>query len=256
MTRKPSDIDAILVALHPSLPPEPLIDASVRLASAFGVDLQGLFVKDINLINLAALPFTRLIGSPGGEVLPVEAEAMEGMMASRATRAEQALATAATAHHLRWTFRVETAAVRDVVERTAYATALTIVATGDLPPPISGGAGALLLMRTAHVPSGPVMLLAETARAALDHAERLANALSRPLAVLVGSAKDRAAIEAWLDQRSGGGRGQLIAYSGDVSEIASLHPGILVTTRSDPRVQRLVQTLDAPLLIIPDHGRS
>ena len=93
-------------------------------------------------------------------------------------------------------------------------------------------------------------------QAALDHAERLANALSRPLAVLVGSAKDRAAIEAWLDQRSGGSRGQLIAYSGDVSEIASLHPGILVTTRSDPRIQQLVETSDAPLLIVPDHGRS
>jgi nucleotide-binding universal stress UspA family protein len=101
-----ADLRRILVALDSSRESLDALEAAVRVAARMQAELTGLFVEDVDLINLAALPFAReiaLSGSGGRKLDPVT---VEKAWKSQAAAARRALENAARQASLRWSFRV------------------------------------------------------------------------------------------------------------------------------------------------------
>ncbi|MGD9741912.1 MAG: universal stress protein [Dongiaceae bacterium] len=106
MNARDDAIRRILVALDAS--PESLaaLEYAADLAAGLQAELTGIFVEDVDLLNLAGMPFAREVSAltPGGRQL--DPDAMATALHAQAARARQALETAATGLHLRWSFRV------------------------------------------------------------------------------------------------------------------------------------------------------
>lgn len=96
----------ILVALDASTQSLAALQTAVTLAAGLGADLEGLFVEDVNLVRVAALPIARRILYPSGDEEPLDRSLMEREMRILARQAEEALATLARHSGIRWTFRV------------------------------------------------------------------------------------------------------------------------------------------------------
>ncbi len=106
MTGGRDEISRVLVALDAS--PESLaaLTEAARLAARLGVDLHGIFVEDINLINLAALPVARevqVISGSGGRPQRTE---IESQVRAQAVMARRAIEAAARERNLRWSFEI------------------------------------------------------------------------------------------------------------------------------------------------------
>ncbi len=96
----------ILVALDASRASLEALAAAASLAARLGADLEGLFVEDVNLLRLAALPVARQLPLPSGSWQPLDPHAIETELAALARRAREALARAAEPHRVAWSFRV------------------------------------------------------------------------------------------------------------------------------------------------------
>lgn len=144
-------IRRILVALDTSTHSLAGLDAAARLAAAMEAELVGLFVEDINLLRLAALPFAREISWPSTAGRQLNEEVMERELRLLASQARRALAYAAEQVEAEWTFRV----VRGIVAREVMNAALE----ADL----------LTLGRASRSPMARVRL-GSTARAAVNQA--------------------------------------------------------------------------------------
>ena len=105
---RPSDdsIRRILVALDASVSSLAALEAAVVLASRMEAELIGLFVEDVNLLKLAALPFAREIGFPSARRRRLGSVEMERSLRAQASRAEAALIAAAERQSVRCSFRV------------------------------------------------------------------------------------------------------------------------------------------------------
>jgi nucleotide-binding universal stress UspA family protein len=101
-----SDLRRILVALDSSRESLDALEAAARVAARMQAELTGLFVEDIDLINLAALPFAREIALSGSGGRKLSPESVEKAWKSQAAAARQALENAARQASLRWSFRV------------------------------------------------------------------------------------------------------------------------------------------------------
>lgn len=99
-------IRRILVALDAS--PESLaaLEFAAELAAGLEAELAGLFVENVDLLNLASLPFVREVSrlAPGARTLDPERMAAE--LRAQAAVARRALEAAAAAQHLRSSFRI------------------------------------------------------------------------------------------------------------------------------------------------------
>lgn len=101
-----SDLRRILVALDSSRESLDALEAAARVAARMHAELTGLFVEDIDLINLAALPFAREIALSGSGGRKLSPESVEKAWKSQAAAARQALENTARQASLRWSFRV------------------------------------------------------------------------------------------------------------------------------------------------------
>jgi nucleotide-binding universal stress UspA family protein len=120
-------IQRILVALDTSTHSLAGLDAAARLAAAMEAELVGLFVEDINLLRLAALPFAREITWPSTGGRELSEEGMERELRLLASQARRALAYAAEQVEAEWTFRVVRGAVtREVLNAAVEADLLTL----------------------------------------------------------------------------------------------------------------------------------
>jgi len=191
----------ILVALDASRESRAALAAAAGFADRLEAEITGVFIEDIDLLNLAALPFSREIPalSMSGRVL--DPDKVEHALLSTAAAARRALAAVAETHHLRWTFRV----VRGHVE-TELLTAsqdADLVAVGKGTRPLSGDArlgraGRVVASQTArsvlfaatgqgsmHAPMAIIYDASSPSAAALDFVTRLAEANRRPLVIFV-----------------------------------------------------------------------
>ena len=96
----------IVVAMDSSLHAQAAAEAAVTLASRFKAALEGLFVEDVNLINLAEHPLGRLVNFPSGEASSLDRRELELHIKSECARAQRTLETMAARLQLRPTFRV------------------------------------------------------------------------------------------------------------------------------------------------------
>jgi hypothetical protein len=69
-------------------------ESASELAQMMGAELEALFVEDIDLLKLAALPFAREVGHASGQDRPIARESMESMLRRRVKHAEEQLARA------------------------------------------------------------------------------------------------------------------------------------------------------------------
>lgn len=108
-------IRRILVALDTSTHSLAALEAAARLAEAMEAELVGLFVEDVNLLRLAALPFAQEICWPSTAGRRLDERKMEHDLRLRASQARRALALAAEKIEVEWSFRVVRGAVTDEV---------------------------------------------------------------------------------------------------------------------------------------------
>lgn len=178
----------VLVALDTLSRSQAALHTAGALAAEFDAELAGLFVEDIDLARLFALPFARELCVLSGELRPLSPADIERGWRRDAAMLEQRLAEAAGALRLRWSFRV--ARGRRVVEASVQAQAVDLVVLA---------ARAAALPETTRVPTAaaPVLVLAEPGRpdAGIDLGVRLARRSGTELVLLIPAA-DPAAFEA------------------------------------------------------------
>lgn len=82
------------------------LDQAARLASRMGAQLEGIFVEDLDLLQLAELPFLREIRRSSRSVEAMNPLRMEQEFRVLARRAERLLGEQAARHHVSWSFRI------------------------------------------------------------------------------------------------------------------------------------------------------
>jgi nucleotide-binding universal stress UspA family protein len=207
--REIAPVRRILVALDAS--PESLaaLDHAASLAARLQAELEGLFVEDEDLINLAQQPFAREVSRLTNMVRNLDQATLEEDLRNQAALARKALRQKAEALRLRWSFRVVRGRLEGVIQ-SASASA-DLVAMGRRRQPIGGEAlgrtsarmarrlscSVLVALPQQERPDAPVATVyldSPSGNAALDLAVRTAAEESRPLLVIV-PAKDRAEYE-------------------------------------------------------------
>jgi nucleotide-binding universal stress UspA family protein len=84
----------IVVAVDSSPHAQAALDAAAALAARMHAELEGLFVEDIDLLNLAALPFGREFNMATGQARPFDAGALREQMEAEIARMRRASAPA------------------------------------------------------------------------------------------------------------------------------------------------------------------
>ena len=190
----------ILVALDASRESDAALAAAAELAKHLDAELMGLFIEDIDLLNLAALPFSREVPVLSLSGRELDLERVERELRSKAAAARRALAALAGELHLQWSFRIARGHV-DAELLTASQEA-DLVAVGKGTRPLSGKARlgstgrAMVIQATRSVllaagiggpTDAPVAIVYEGSgdSAALALAARLAESDRRHLVVFV-----------------------------------------------------------------------
>lgn len=117
----------VLLTLQTSEPAPDLLSTAIALARSLPAQLAGLFVEDIDLLRLAALPFTREVGAASGTVRPIDLPDVERAFKRQAEHAKRSLAHAAQKLQLPWSFQVARGTLLDEVLAAAAA---DLVVTG------------------------------------------------------------------------------------------------------------------------------
>jgi nucleotide-binding universal stress UspA family protein len=82
------------------------LDQAVRLAARMGARLEGIFVEDIELLQLTELPFIREVRLQSRSEASMNPARMEQEYRVLARRAERLLSEQAARHNVSWTFRI------------------------------------------------------------------------------------------------------------------------------------------------------
>jgi nucleotide-binding universal stress UspA family protein len=117
-------IRRILLALDTAAHSFAAVEAATALAARLDAELHALFVEDINLLRLAALPFARETRLTSATTRSLQNTDMERALRAEATRAQATLATVATRLNVRWSFQVTRGQVAAQVRAEAVETDL------------------------------------------------------------------------------------------------------------------------------------
>lgn len=98
-------VERIVVAFDTSPLGHAALEAAAALAAALGAEVAGLFVEDLDLVRMAALPFTRELGLTSAVTRPIETPDLERAFRLQAQQTRRALEALATELNLRWSFQ-------------------------------------------------------------------------------------------------------------------------------------------------------
>lgn len=156
-------IKRIAIAVDASPTSTAALEATVELAAAWGAEVLGIFVEDVNLLKAASLPFAGEVGSHSGAFRRIDPDNLRRQLQSQAGRAREFLTRAAVRHRVTASFRV----ARGRVDQEL----LAVLAQSDLLSLGKGGktlAARLGLGSTARAiattASGHVLLLSHVSR--------------------------------------------------------------------------------------------
>lgn len=196
-------IRRILVALDASADSSAVLDAAADLAALLDAHLQGLFVEDLDLLELPTRAFATEIDSLSGEPRRLLPQDLERHLRRRAARARKALERVATPLHLRWSFRT----VRGRVSAELLAAETDLIALGTRGHSLRRGPGStaaevvvragapVLVLRGGARLGATVFVVADESAAserALAVAAEIARRRGTPLTVLVpGGGEER-----------------------------------------------------------------
>lgn len=103
-----NDLNAVLrvlVALDPADPRGEVLDAVASLGDA-ETFLEGLFVEDTNILQLARLPIAREVTLTSGNVRALDISSVERQLRAQASLVRRAFESAATRLHVQHSFRI------------------------------------------------------------------------------------------------------------------------------------------------------
>jgi hypothetical protein len=186
-------IRRIAVALGSEAPDARALDRIARLAAGMEAEIAGLFVEDIDLLHLAALPFAAEFCRFTRRHRPLQGAELERQLRIQAAAAQQALAAAAERAGVKWSFRVSRGSVAALLLQAA--TEVDLLALGaarrillresDFGFAVEAAAHRAL---QAEAPDRPVVVVCDdtaSGKRALEVARHLADADTRGLTVLL-----------------------------------------------------------------------
>lgn len=242
----------ILVALDVSEQSRAALESAARLAAGLQAELVGLFVEDSELLQVAELPVTRLIGPQGPARL--DAALLRRAFRVQAAEARQTLERTAEQWHVKWSFQVTRGAAAEAV--VAEARQFDLVALGRTSRPAARtaplGATArqaalsascsVLVSRGGQRPGCPLLALYEGTNRLLPIAADLSRVYACGLIVKVAARDPESAAEleaearGWLQKHGIPGR-------------------IERATGTDPQALRdIVRESNAGLLVLDPRG--
>lgn len=217
----PPAIRRILVALDASTGSVGALRAAAAVAAAASAELAALYVEDVNLLHLAALPFATEVDPISGRARPLQREDMERLLRVQGLRAQQAFVQATAQLRASCTFRV--ARGRIVTELLQAALEADLVALGAI--------GSLSTARGG---------LGSIARAVIAEAER-------PLLILPHGAALRPPIAVAVD--AAGETGSALAFGARLSDYFPSGELLVLLIANDPKqAQALRNAAEATLV--------
>jgi hypothetical protein len=117
----------VLLGLERSEPAQELLSTAIALARGLHAELAGLFVEDVALLRMAALPFTREVGRSSGVARPIEVADLERTLHRQGEQVRRGLARIAVELALPWSFRVARGSLLDEVLGAAVTTDLIVL---------------------------------------------------------------------------------------------------------------------------------
>jgi nucleotide-binding universal stress UspA family protein len=127
-------IRRILLALDTATHNLSAFEAATALAARLDAEVHALFVEDINLLRLAALPFARETRLTSATTHRLQNPDMKRALRAEAERAQAILATVATRLNVRWSFRVTRGQIAEQVRAAAMETDLVaLTSSGGMP---------------------------------------------------------------------------------------------------------------------------
>ncbi|MBS7648849.1 universal stress protein [Candidatus Bathyarchaeota archaeon] len=233
-------IRRILVALDASSHSLAALEAAAELAARMEAELLGLFVEDINILQLAELPFAQGVSYPFTVGQQLDKSKMERALKVKAEQARRALATTAKQLHVRWSFRtVRGYITSEVLEAALEADLLTL------------GKSSRQLARRVE--------LGSTAREAIARAPRpvllVQHGVSIKQPVLVvydGSESAKQALATGADMAQAYGDGLVVLILAEISDVAQRLENEVTAWLQGRKLQvgyRWLDKLDAQSLI-------
>lgn len=112
-------IRRVLLAAHPSAHGRAALEVAASLASALGVELAGMYVREDRLLRLRGVPFLQEVDALSGRVRALDAGDLERQIRAEAGRIREAVGRTAESLGLDWSFRVVQGEVAAMVGETA-----------------------------------------------------------------------------------------------------------------------------------------
>ncbi len=101
-----SDIRRVVIVLSPPAGNLEKMQGTVEIALRLKAEMHVLFIEDINLLRLAALPRAGEMSYGMGEVRPLDRERMERVLKAQADAVRETLSALAARHKVSWSFQV------------------------------------------------------------------------------------------------------------------------------------------------------
>jgi len=197
------DIRRILVALEPSESGRAALAAAAEMAARLEAELIGVYVEDIDLLNMAALPFGREYSTETTGGRDVDRGAMVRALRGEAGRLRREMEAAARREHVRWSFRVARGRVAAelltasedadvmIVGRASHTTPRRVRVGSTTRTVVSRGKHTVIVTQTAGIVARPVLVWFDGSRAsvrALVTGARLAAEDHKNIVVLLAAA--------------------------------------------------------------------
>ncbi len=148
----------IVVALDASSYSQAALRAAAELATLLDIDLEGLFVEDINLLHLSGFPFSREIGSYTATARPLENVVVERQLRTLAALIQQSMNRVVLKSPVRWTFHVRRGSVvNELLAAAQSAEMLSIGRSGQVRRTTLGSTARALVQKSQR----PLLVLGE-----------------------------------------------------------------------------------------------
>lgn len=250
MTASEPGGDPVVVAVDTSPHSRAALEAAARWAQVTGAELLGVFVEDVELLRLGALPLVREVSAVSGHG-NLEAAALERSLRAMAATARRELQQAAGRHGVRASFRVVRGAVAAELRLASQHAPLIVLgrmghgltrhrgSLGSAARNLLVESRSLLISARRRLIGGRILVIESDPALpeVSEGAERLLRALQRPLVSLPVHAQEAlTAVLARLTQREA-----LCAVV--LSRRTPLPPGL--------SLEQLVESLDCTVLVVP-----
>jgi len=242
------------------------LEAAVELAHQLRAELRALFVEDVDLLRLAALPFAKQVVTQSGTDSTLDPDKLERALRAQAEDARKGLRTSAERARVRWSFEIVRGRAVEALLSASAETDLLIVGRGrelHVQRLVTRGRR----VTVAEVDQAPVAVLYPAlsgAERVLSVAVGMARAAGRPLVVLLAEPDEKAAAarrdhaQRVLDALGASARFRTIVdadpltIAGAVRDTRAerLVVGVEAQTDTERRIEHLSRAVACPLVMV------